>query len=70
MELAPKPKPTTTLGSLKRIVQSRMPSIPIPTTFMPITVPPVKATVSAWFIPFVALKAVFPFAFVATFIPK
>jgi hypothetical protein len=30
----------------------------------------VKATVNASFMPFVALKAVFPLAFVATFMPK
>ena len=47
------------------------PIIPSPTTLIPITEPPEKATFNALFIPFsIAALAVLTLALVATFIPK
>ncbi|OPZ59564.1 MAG: hypothetical protein BWY88_00718 [Synergistetes bacterium ADurb.Bin520] len=46
-----------------------MPRSPTPTTVMPMTVPPVKATRKAGFMPWMAEKAVFALALVATFMP-
>jgi len=69
MELAPMPKLVMIAGSGKRAKQARIPRTPMPTTDIPITLPPLKAMVSASFIPLVAAKAVFPLVLVATTIP-
>jgi len=58
------------LGSLYNKYVTIMPKMPTPTTVIPMTEPPEKAILNASFIPLVAAKAVFPFARVATFIPK
>ena len=52
---------------MKRIVR---PNTPKPTTLIPITEPPVKATFNAGAKPSLAALVVLLFAFVATFIPK
>ena len=69
IKLAPKPKAVIVLGSPKRTNIPTTPKSPTPTTVIPITLPPIKAMFSAPFMPFIAAKAVLPFAFVATFIP-
>ena len=71
MEDAPNPNPVIISGSPVRIYATATPRSPKPTTVIPITAPPEKATFKACVIPpVIAALAVLTFAFVATFIPK
>ena len=69
MELAPNPKPATTLMFWNIRYRMVTPSSPMPTTEMPITVPLEKATRSAGFSPRIPAAAVRTLARTATFIP-
>ena len=70
MELAPNPKPATTLMFWNIRYRMVTPSSPMPTTEMPITVPLEKATRNAGFSPRIPAAAVRTLARTATFIPK
>ena len=69
MELAPNPKPATTLMSWKIRYRMVTPNRPMPTTVTPITVPLEKATRRAGFNPVMAAAAVRTLARTAMFIP-
>ena len=83
IELAPRENPDNTGSTVALRISSvppqidtytanrtDMPSNPRPTTLMPITEPPVNATINAGFKPLRALLAVREFAIVATRMPK